>query len=120
MKVVELLSKRIQGEEDVNYNYIYRLLRTNFQLNSGDKTSEIQSYGIEAERQDICNGSIINIEREFIRNISPHRHKVQELLRLVYNNTVSPIHLIDVLGEHADSCVLDFDEDLVETVQSNY
>ena len=42
-----------------------------------------QAFGIEAERQDL-------------------------LLSLIHDNQVSPIHLVDILGEYVDEYVSDF------------
>ena len=34
--------------------------------------------------------------------------KAEDILVLLFNNLVSPIHLIDVVGEYSDLCVNDF------------
>lgn len=100
--------------EDMKHNYFYRLTRDTIFLALGGDEMEVQSYGIEIERQDIANGSIVNIERDFIKSISPHRHKVHNLLKLLYDHCVSPIHLIEVLGDYIDEYIVDFDEALKE------
>lgn len=100
--------------EDTRRNYFYRLTKDRISLALGGDEMEVQSYGIEIERQDIANGSIVNIERDCVKSISPHRHKVHNLLKLLYDNCVSPLHLIDVLGEYIDEYIVDFDEALKE------
>ncbi len=100
--------------EDMKKNYFYRLVKNKVSLSLGDDTMEVQSYGIEIERQDILNSSIVNIERDCVKSISPHRHKVHNLLKLLYDNCVSPIHLVDVLGDYIDEYIVDFDEALKE------
>lgn len=82
--------------------YIYRLLKNIFK--------ESQAYGIEVERQDFVDGEIINIERDKIELISNNRYKVNELLRMLYKHEVSPIHLVDILGEYVDEYIYDFDD----------
>lgn len=89
--------------------YNYRLTKEFKTLSSNGESIEIQAYGIEVERQDFCNGELINVDRESVESISPQRYKVKNLLKLLYDNTVSPIHLIDVLGEYIDEYVSDFD-----------
>ncbi|MDB2097813.1 DUF6514 family protein [Clostridium paraputrificum] len=42
--------------------------------------------------------------------MSTQRHKVKGLLNLLYKNEVSPIHLIDIIGEYVDKWVGDFEE----------
>ena len=113
MIIVENLSKIHQGE-DMEKTYFYRLIKDKFNLNYGDELIEVQSYGIEIERQDKVEGNIVNIERDYIENISPQRHKVHSLLKLLHENTVSPIHLIDIAGDYVDEYINDFDNVLKE------
>ncbi|MCM0651084.1 DUF6514 family protein [Clostridium swellfunianum] len=100
--------------EDMRKNYFYRLTKDKVSLDLGSDAMEVQSYGIEIERQDILNNSIINIERDSVKSISPHRHKVHSLLKLLYDHCVSPVHLVDVLGDYIDEYIVDFDEALKE------
>lgn len=111
--IVESMIRNEIGE-DMKRNYFYRLVKDKISLLLDGDNMEVQSYGIEIERQDIQNGSIVNIERDCVKSISPHRHKVHNLLKLLYDNCVSPIHLIDVLGEYIDEYIVDFDEALKE------
>jgi len=66
------------------------------------------AFGIEIERQDLIEGEVVRIERDSINKISNKEEKVKELLDLVYRNKVSPIHLVDILGEYVDRYVSDF------------
>ena len=38
---------------------------------------------------------VVRIQRDCAANISPQRYKVKSLLKLLYDNTVSPIHMIE-------------------------
>ena len=114
MGIVESLSKLIENENG-KYNYVYRLTKCDFQFQIEHNESMIQSYGIEVERQVIVDEHIVNIERDYVKNISPQRHKVHSLLKMLYDYEVSPIHLIDILGEYIDEYITDFDEYLRET-----
>ena len=67
-----------------------------------------QAYGIEVERQDVIDGDLVNIERDSVNNISTNKEKVKKLFDLVSKNNVSPIHLIDVIGEYVDEYITDF------------
>lgn len=111
--IVESMIKN-EVTEDIKRNYFYRLTKDRVTLSIDGENVEVQSYGIEIERQDVVNGSIVNIERESIKSISPHRHKVHNLLKLLCENCVSPVHLIDILGEYIDEYIIDFDEALKE------
>ena len=108
MIIVESLG-RSECSEDVKHNYYYRLTKNEIKLNQEDDNVGVQAYGIEVERQDVSNGTLVGIERDSIRCISPHRHKVHILLKLMHDNMVSPIHLVDILGEYVDDNISDFD-----------
>jgi hypothetical protein len=118
MMVVESLSRsEIAGE--ITYNYFYRLVKGQVSLPSVGKGIIVQSYGIEIERQDVLSGEVTNIERDCLESISPQRHKVHNLLRLLYDKEVSPIHLIDVLGEYIDEYIIDFDGEFTPQMATN-
>lgn len=113
MKILDELITTKQ-EDLVTYTYFYRLTCGDFKNCTGSKASKYKSYGIEVERKDFKEDSIENIERSSISNISPYRHKVKELLNVIYKNNVSPIHLVDILGSYVDECACDYEKDLIE------
>ncbi|MGL5635011.1 MAG: DUF6514 family protein [Sarcina sp.] len=96
MKIVKNLVKNLDSGE-VNYEYSYKIVSS---LLNGQEV-----FGIEAERLDYKENFLINIEREFINVISFDLNKVEEMFSLVAECIVSPIHLIDVLGEKVDLCI---------------
>ncbi|GAA0070538.1 DUF6514 family protein [Clostridium sardiniense] len=67
-------------------------------------------FGIEIERIDIKGDLIIDSFKDSIDLISPIEEKVNSLLKMLYENQVSPIHLIDIIGPYADEYVSDFDK----------
>lgn len=77
--------------------YIYRLLLKDY--------NNKKVYGLEVERRDISNNQVINIERESIEEVSIVKDKVKEMIDILYNGIVSPIHVVDILGEEIDKCV---------------
>ena len=115
MVVIENLSKKVT-DDDVKHNYFYRLVKSEISVSMYDEPTEIQAYGIEIERQDIIDDTVVFIERDFVENISPQRHKVKNLMKMLYDNTVSPIHMIDILGDYIDEYISDFDEMLKNIV----
>lgn len=108
MLIVENLT-RSEYIDDMRCDYSYRVIKNKVAFPEIYK-AEIQSYGIEIERRDIVNGILINIERDFVKNISPCKSKVCSLAQMLYSNTVSPLHLIDILGEYIDDYITDYDE----------
>lgn len=109
MVVIENLSKKIT-EVDVRHNYFYRLVKSEILMSTYDDPTSVQAYGIEVERQDIVDDMVVCIERDCVQNISPQRYKVKNLIKMLYDNTVSPIHMIDILGDYIDEYIIDFDE----------
>ena len=103
MHIEEVLNNSIVYEKK-QIKYSYKLFR--------EKFLDGQAYGIEVERQDFLNDKLIYIERNEIRKISNVKSKVNGLLNLLNENTVSPIHLVDVLGSYVDEYVVDFKEAL--------
>ncbi len=63
---------------------------------------------VEVERKDFKDSDLINIERDSVDKISPNKDKVEVLVEKLHKYEVSPIHLIDVIGEDVDNCVADF------------
>lgn len=109
MLVVETLSRNEILNQNT-YCYNYRMFKNEILLSCEGQTSMLQSYGIEIERQDILNGVVVGIERNSVSNISPHRHKVHNLIKMLYDNLVSPIHLVDIVGEYTDEYSTDYEE----------
>lgn len=85
----------------------------------GSEQLPIQTYGIEIERRDLKKGTVVNTVSDSIQYISPQRHKVQELLKMVYKNGLTPIHLVEVLGEYVDTYISDFDLNINNKVALN-
>lgn len=109
MEIVESIIKTTQ-EGDKTYKYEYMLTRGRISLNYIDEVMSLQSYGIEVERKDFIGDKLVNIERDSIKNISTDRYRVHNLLRILYENIVSPINFIEILGEYVDDYASDFDE----------
>jgi len=109
MVLIESLTK-IDFVGDIKREYIYRMFKSEFSVESKGRKVEIQSYGIEVEKQDIKDGQVLNIERDYAKNISSQRHKVHNMMKMLCDNQVSPIHLVDILGESIDYHIADFDD----------
>ncbi|MEK6264577.1 MAG: DUF6514 family protein [Clostridium sp.] len=109
MIIIENMSKKLT-ENDVKHSYFYRMVKSQMSVSMYGELTHVQAYGIEVERQDIVNDTVVFIERDCVENISPQRHKVKNLLKMLYDNNVSPIHMIDILGDYIDEYIVDFDE----------
>lgn len=100
MYIVDTLYSGLKNENK-EIKYYFRMTKED--LNLG------HAFGIEIERQDLIEGKVVQIERDLINRISNKEEKVKQLLDLLYSHQVSPIHLVDILGEYVDSYVYDFD-----------
>lgn len=114
MMVVENLIKN-EYSGGIKYTYSYRMVKSKMKLSYSNDNIEVQSYGIEVERVDIIDGAITEIERDCVKCISPDRHKVHNLLKMLYDYTVSPVHLVDVIGDYVDEYIADFDNVVKQT-----
>lgn len=101
--------KKIVEVDNVEYEYVYKLLESDYNFTKNEKTSSLKAYGIEIEGKNIVKGEVRSNYKDFIKYISPNKEKVVKIIELLNNNTVSPIHLIDVIGEYVDEYVSDFD-----------
>ena len=99
MKIVQNLNI-VRNYDNLRHDYQYKIIET--------KYNEVNTYGIEIERKDFNNDVLINIERNSIEKISYYLEKVRELLSILYKNEVSPIHLVDIIGEKVDEYVSEF------------
>ena len=99
MRIKKSLSK-IVNFDDKESRYIYRIVENSIRNR--------QAFGIEIERQDFNNGEVINLERDYVNLVASEEKKANDILVLLFNNLVSPIHLVDIVGEYADLCVNDF------------
>ncbi len=111
MIILENLVRKVT-DGGVNHNYIYRLVKSQISVLMYGELTKVQAYGIEIETQDMVESTVIHIQRDCVENISPQRYKVKNLLKICYDNTVSPLHMIDILGEYIDEYTSDFDETL--------
>jgi len=99
MKIVEEYES-INKQKNVEFRYYYRLINKEFH--------GITAYGIEVERKDYIDSKNVNLERDKIDIISPEKEDVEKMLIKIWNNQLSPIHLVDVLGTYVDDNVYKF------------
>ena len=108
MLVIENLFK-VENLEGKKCKYIYRLTKSSFPVEISGEIVNLDCYGIETECQEIVDNCVASVERSAIEKISTSRYKVHNLFKLLFDNSVSPVHLIDVIGEYVDEYVSDFD-----------
>ena len=98
MEIEECLNTTIELDER-QINYSYRLIKRLFHCED--------VYGIEVERQDIKFGKLVKIERDSIEVVSKSKEKANKFLELLFNNEVSPIHLVDIISPYVEDGYVD-------------
>jgi hypothetical protein len=98
LAIEEIVMMKQLGE--VEMQYVYKLTKGEY--------NEKEAYGIKVERKDIVNGEVINMVSDEVKIISNLKDKVRCILEKLSINEVSPIHLVDIIGEEVDNCVFDF------------
>lgn len=104
MEIIEEFTS-VNRNEEVEFRYSYRLIKNTL--------NDIELYGVEVERRDYIGINNINIERERIDIISNKKNEVEKLVETLYDGQVSPIHMIDVIGNSVDNCAYEFRDDLL-------
>ena len=107
MNIVENRKANFKSGE-LSFEYYYRIIESNLDLQCDGGNYNGKVYGLEIERQDYSGEKLIKIIRSCEKVISPKKEKVEKLLDLTYKNKVSPIHLVDITGEYIDEYVNDF------------
>ncbi len=91
----------INRNAGIEYKYSYRLLQSQYNGHT--------AYGIEIERKDYMGLTKINEEKDSVKLMSTQRHTISNILAKLEKEIVSPIHLIDIVGEFVDKHVYEFD-----------
>jgi hypothetical protein len=89
--------------------YKYILLEGQKEIENSGQKHVLPCFGVEIIREDFDKGRVCTVESDRIECLSTYRHKVSQLVKKLYINLVSPIHLIDIAGPLADEWVSDFD-----------
>lgn len=121
VKSIELYKAGIRIDESPGNRqaiYRYMLLECEKEIEYLGKLMKVPCYGISIVREDLENGEVYLTESDCIENMTTFKYKAAQLLKKLYINLVSPIHLIDVAGCFADEWVADFEQrqNIIETM----
>lgn len=94
------------------YIYRYFLLQTIKKILVNDCEINVPCYGIEISSEKIIDDRIVDIYSENIKCMSPEKNKVLELIDMLRENEVSPVHLVDITGDKVDEWVSDFEPEI--------
>lgn len=108
MRILEEYSM-VRENQGIESKYFYRIIKSQY--------CGFPAYGVEIERNDYRGLTKIKEEKDSIELVSTQRHKVKQIVMNLCNYEVSPIHLVDILGEFVDEHAHEFDMALSKEVQ---
>lgn len=115
-KKVEIASCRNLVEGGREYLYKYYLIESALEMDLNGFNVAVPCYGIFESVEEIFDGEDICFDEDAVEYVSPDRTKVMDLIYFLRDNNVSPVHLIDIIGEKVDKWVSDFDEVAERTI----
>ena len=110
--IKEVMSCRTTLDDGNDLVYKYYITEEERKINYEDQSVEVKGYGICAESEKIKNDKTQIIFKDSIDFINPYKEKVMDIIDFLKNNKVSPIHIVDVIGEEIDDMVQDFDVEI--------
>ncbi len=106
--IVKTLVNNILLENE--YIYTYNLIKNDLIINQDDGDKVVQAYGIEIICETKENGQVIESSRDYENYISPNEERVRGLMEFFKVNTLSPVHLVEILDEIIEEYISDFDK----------
>lgn len=76
----------------------YRPIKLEYYKTMVEEQNVIKQYGIEIVKTEYINGNI-EVERSMKENVTDDANKIDNILTVLRNNEVTPIHMQDVLDE---------------------
>ena len=113
MVVETLKCNEVCGENHVEYTY--KLIQRELSMDIEGGRRVIEAYGIEVESKIKDNNGSGQVFKDEVQYITPYKNKGHEFLNMLKNNSVSPIHLIDIVEEHIEEYYMDFN-DIAEAI----
>lgn len=119
LNTVEIHTCKTSLENGREYIYIYYLTESTKDIAIEDLEVSVSSYGIGIIREEIYEGKVIDTFEDRFDSVSPVKSKVMSLIDFLIDNEVSPLHLIDVIGESIDNWVTDYEIEAISKLSIN-
>lgn len=116
---VEIYTCKTVMDNDREYVYIYYMTESTKDIVVEDLEVSVASYGIGIVREEIVNGKVIETYEDRFDAVSPFKNKVMSLIDFLIDNEVSPVHLIDIIGENIDNWVSDYEIEAISKLNIN-
>lgn len=119
LNTVEIHTCKTALENGREFVYIYYLTESTKDITIEDLEVSVTSYGIGIIREEIADGKVIDTFEDRFDAVSPVKSKVLSLIDFLVDNEVSPLHLIDVIGESIDNWVTDYEIEAISKLSIN-
>ena len=116
---IEMHTCKTSLDSGKEYIYTYYLTESLKNISIEEFEVCVPSYGIGIKRQEFLGGQIIDTFEDKFDSVSPTRTKVASLIDYLIDNEVSPIHLIDVIGESVDNWIIDYEIEAIGRLSMN-
>lgn len=116
---VEIHTCKTSLENGKEYIYIYYLTESSKDISIEELEVSVPSYGIGIIREEVYQGKVIDTFEDRFDSVSPVRNKVISLIDFLIDNEVSPLHLIDVIGESVDNWITDYEIEAIGRLNIN-
>lgn len=110
-KKMEICNCKVEADDQVGFLFRYYLLEDSKKIFINESHVNVPCYGIEITSERFVNGRLKEIFSDSICVVSSIKDKVINLIEFLKENQVSPLHLMDIVGEYADEWVGDFEKD---------
>lgn len=117
-KMMEICNCMTELEEGATIMFRYYLLEGTKKININEENINLPSYGIQISSEKTVSGKLVDIYSDLIETVSPNKEKVVNLIEFMGENSVSPIHLIDIAGGYADEWIEDFENEAKSILHS--
>lgn len=119
---MEICNCKVEAEGETSYVFRYYLHESTKKITMDASCINVPCYGIEITSERLVKGRLDEIFSDRIDVVSSVKGKVINLIEFLKENEVSPVHLLDIVGDYADEWVEDFDKDakcIMESVSLN-
>lgn len=99
MRVIEVLKSREYSLDEIT-EYYYKIIENKVVIEDVDSVDRNLVYGIEIDKILIKKNGNQTIDSEKVEIVSCNLELVREICKILHENLVSPVHLVDVLEDN--------------------
>jgi hypothetical protein len=89
----------------------YYLLEGSKNINVCESGIDVSCFGIEITSEKYFDDQLVDTYSNSVEAVSSVKERVVNLIDFLKKKEVSPVHLVDIIGEYVDEWTSDFDKD---------